>query len=76
MCSFQSKIKNLKKIGTDQEMAIYNGFASQISDLDLLLCRSTFTREKFPNQTLKKVLQEKSLLTFMGVKMVASENMA
>ena len=38
MCSLQSKIKNQKKIGTDQEMAIYNGFASQISDLDLLLC--------------------------------------
>ena len=38
MCSFQSKIKNLKNIGTDQEMAIYNGFASQIPDLNLLLC--------------------------------------
>ena len=38
MCSFQSKIKNLKTISTDQEMAIYNGFASQIPDLNLLLC--------------------------------------
>ena len=38
MCSFQPKIKNLKTIGTDQEMAIYNGFASQIPDLNLLLC--------------------------------------
>ena len=38
MCSFQSKIKNLKTIGNDQEMAIYNGFASQIPDLNLLLC--------------------------------------
>ena len=34
MCSFQSTIKNLKTIGTNQEMAIYNGFASQ----SLLLC--------------------------------------
>ena len=38
MCSFQLKIKNLRTIGTDQEMAIYNGFASQVPDLNLLLC--------------------------------------
>ena len=39
------------------------------------ICKN-LTREKFPNKTLKKVLQEKSLLTFIGVKMVALENMA
>ena len=38
MRSFQSKIKNLETIGNNQEIAIYNGFASQIPDLNLLSC--------------------------------------
>ena len=33
MWSFRSKIKNLKTIGTDQELLLYNGFASQIPNL-------------------------------------------
>ena len=38
MCSFQSKIRSLKTIGTDQDKAIYNGFPSQTPELNQLLC--------------------------------------
>ena len=38
MCSFQPKIRSLKTIDTDQDNAIYNGFSSQIPELNLLLC--------------------------------------
>ena len=38
MCSFQPKIRSLKAIGTDQDKAIYNGFSSEILELNLLLC--------------------------------------
>ena len=38
MGSFQPNIRNLNAIGTDQDMAIYRGFAAQIPDLKLLLC--------------------------------------
>ena len=40
MCSFQPKIRSLKTIGTDQDKAIYNGFSSQIPELNFLLCSS------------------------------------
>ena len=38
MTTLQPKIKDFNAIGTDQEMAIYQGFSSQITDLNLLLC--------------------------------------
>lgn len=38
MCSFNPAIKELKKVGTDLERAIYNGFSTEIPDLRLLLC--------------------------------------
>ena len=38
MCSLQLNIRNLNAIGTNQDMAIYRGFAAQIPDLKLLLC--------------------------------------
>ena len=38
MCSYQQKIKDLKTIGTDLEKAIFNGFKTQLKDLNLLLC--------------------------------------
>ena len=38
MCSFQPDIRNLNAIGTDQDIAIYRDFATEISDLKLLLC--------------------------------------
>ena len=38
MATLQPKIKDLNVISTDQEMAIYQGFSSQITDLNLLLC--------------------------------------
>ena len=46
-------------------MAIYNGFALQTPDPSLLLCVLYLQKS-----------EEKSLLTFMGVNMVAFENMA
>ena len=38
MCTFEPSIRSLKSIGTDLERAIFNGFASQITDLRLFLC--------------------------------------
>ena len=38
MTTLQPQIKDFNVIGTDQEMAIYQGFSSQITDLKLLLC--------------------------------------
>ena len=38
MNTIQPKIKDLNAIATDQEVAIYQGFSSQITDLKLLLC--------------------------------------
>ena len=55
MFSFQSNIRNLNAIGTDQDMAICRGFASQILDLKLHLC--AYHQQKnnqyqwFPNET-------------------------
>ena len=38
MCTFEPPIRSLKSIGTDLERAIFNDFASQITDLRLFLC--------------------------------------
>ena len=38
MCTFEPPIRSLKSIGTDLARAIFNGFASQITDLRLFLC--------------------------------------
>ena len=38
MTTVQPKIKDLNAIGTDQEMAMCQGFSSQITNLKLLLC--------------------------------------
>ena len=38
MCSFDRRIQMLKVIGTDQDMAIYNGFSIENPELKLLLC--------------------------------------
>ena len=51
-CSYQSNIRSLKVIGTDQGRAIYNGFLAQIPELKLLLC--VFHLEKGDR---KKLLQ-------------------
>ena len=52
MCPYQSNIRSLKIIGTDQNRAIYNGFLAQIPELNLLLC--VFHLEKGDR---KKLLQ-------------------
>ena len=38
MCTYNPGIKELKVIGTDLEKAIFNGFASQIAGVKVLLC--------------------------------------
>ena len=38
MCAHNPKIRDLRTIGTDQEMAIFNGFSSILPNLNLLLC--------------------------------------
>ena len=38
MCSFDRRIQMLKVIGTDQDMAIYNGFSIDNPEIKLLLC--------------------------------------
>ena len=38
MCAHSPKIRDLRTIGTDQEMAIFNGFYSILPNLNLLLC--------------------------------------
>ena len=38
MCSFDPRLQNLKVIGTDQDVAIYNGFSMGNPELKLLLC--------------------------------------
>ena len=38
MLTYQPAISNLKRIGTDLEKAMFNGFLSQIKNLKLLLC--------------------------------------
>ena len=38
ICSYQPFIRNLKTIGTDLEKATFNGFSSQITGLEQLLC--------------------------------------
>ena len=38
MCTFEPPIRSLKSIGTDLERTIFNGCASQITDLRLFLC--------------------------------------
>ena len=38
MCSFNHRLQNLKVIGTNQDVAIYNGFSMDNPELKLLLC--------------------------------------
>ena len=38
MCAHNPKIRDLRTIGTAQEMAIFNGFSSILPNLNLLLC--------------------------------------
>ena len=38
MCAHNPKIRDLRTIERDQEMAIFNGFSSILPNLNLLLC--------------------------------------
>ena len=56
MCSYQSNIRLLKIIGTDQDRAIYNGFSAQIPELNLLLCLFHLEKGNCYSLIPKKVL--------------------
>ena len=64
--TLQPKIKDLNVIGSDQEMAIYQGFSSQITDLKLLLCvyhlektdKQKITQLSLKNGTMKKIIAD------------------
>ena len=86
MCSFQPNIRNLNAIGTDQDIAIYRGFATQIPDLKLLLC--AYHLQKNDAQKIRELVRQKGALkniicdiyghTYGGVKelgLVDSTNM-
>ena len=57
MCSFNSGIKDLKVLGTDNEKTIFNGFKSDADDLKLLLCVSHL--EKADREKLKSFASPK-----------------
>ena len=57
MCSFQPNIRNLNAIGTDQDIAIYRGFATQIPDLKLLLC--AYHLQKNDAQKIRELVRQK-----------------
>ena len=60
MCSFQPNIRNLNAIGTDQDIAIYRGFATQIPDLKLLLC--AYHLQKNDAQKIRELVRQKGAL--------------
>ena len=60
MCSFQPNIRNLNAIGTDQDMPIYRGFATQITDLKLLLC--AYHLQKNDAQKMRELVCQKRAL--------------
>ena len=53
MCSFDQRVQRLKVIGTDQDIAIYNGFAMDNAELNLLL--SVYHLEKSDHHKLSKL---------------------
>ena len=60
LCSFQPNIRNLNAVGTDQDMAIYRGFATQIPDLKLLLC--AYHLQKNDGQKMWELVRQKGAL--------------
>ena len=53
MCSFDHRVEKLKVIGTDQDIAIYSGFAMDNAELKLLLC--VYHLEKLNYHKLSKL---------------------
>ena len=60
MCSFQPNIRNLSATGTDQDMLVYRGFASQMPDLKLLLC--VYHLRKIDAQKIRELVRQKRSL--------------
>ena len=57
MCTFEPSIRSLKSIGTDLERAIFNGFASQITDHRLFLC--ALHLQKIDKRKLQQLVPKK-----------------
>ena len=57
MCAHNPKIRDLRTIGTDQEMAIFNGFSSILPNLNLLLC--VYHLEQGDKQKISNLVYQK-----------------
>ena len=57
MCAHNPKIRDLRTIGTDQEMAIFNGFSSILPNLNLLLC--VYHLEQGDKQKISNLVHQK-----------------
>ena len=57
MCSFDHRLQNLNVIGTDQDVAIYNGFSMDNPELKLLLC--VYHLEKSDRHKLRQLHPKK-----------------
>ena len=57
MCANNPKIRDLRTIETDQEMAIFNGFSSSLLNLDLLFC--VYHLEQGDKQKISNLVHQK-----------------
>ena len=57
MCAHNPKIRDLRTIGRDQEMAIFNGFSSILQNLNLLLC--VYHLEQGDKQKISNLVYQK-----------------
>ena len=60
MCSFDQRVQNMKVVETDQDMAIYSGFAMDNAELKLLLC--VYHLEKSDRHKLSKINRKNGAL--------------
>ena len=60
MCSFDQRVQNMKVVETDQDMAIYSGFAMDNAELKLLLC--VYHLEKSDRHKLSKLNRKNGAL--------------
>ena len=57
MCVHNPKIRDLRTIGTDQEMTVFNGFSSILPNLNLSLC--VYHLEQGDKQKLSNLVYQK-----------------
>ena len=57
MCAHNPKIRDLRTVGTDQEMAIFNVFSSTLPNMNLLLC--VYHLEQGDKQKISNLVYQK-----------------